>query len=116
MKLAAAFLALVVLSSAALAQDAPPLSSKDVSVKFKRPPQLFFPENAQQGGIHGSATVLCTISKEGSLSDCVVVEEDRKGQHFGDAARKIAGVTMIALAANDGSATPGRKFLLRIVF
>lgn len=49
-----------------------------------------YPAWAKKKGSKGSATVRCTVTVEGTLSACVVVEEHPTGLGFGAAALKAA--------------------------
>jgi protein TonB len=117
MKLAVALLLSVFLPALANAQDQAPLTGKDVVQRMTDPQlQRYFPEAALRGDIHGSASVLCSITAEGALADCAPATEEPVGKGFGAAASKIATFVRIAPLAKDGSQTAGRKYLFVMKF
>ena len=50
----------------------------------------FYPEHAARNNISGKATITCKVSSGGLLEHCQVVEESPAGEHFGEAALKLA--------------------------
>jgi TonB family protein len=50
----------------------------------------FYPDRAREGEVHGRATIQCTITVAGTLTDCVVVQETPTFYGFGMAAIQIA--------------------------
>lgn len=50
----------------------------------------FYPPRAARNNISGKATITCKVMADGRLNACVVKEESPPGEHFGEAALKIA--------------------------
>lgn len=50
----------------------------------------YYPEHAARHEIPGKATITCKVSASGLLERCKVVEEAPAGEHFGEAALKLA--------------------------
>jgi protein TonB len=101
----------------ALAQELPPLTGKDVTVRFAGDGrQRFYPENAQRREIEGEASMICTINDHGSLSDCALKSEEPAGVGFGEAILRLGSAMRLPPTAKDGSPTAGRKFLFVLKF
>ena len=99
------------IASGAFAQDLPPLTGKDVKVRIDSPANVqFYPRKARQAGVEGKATTLCTVAKNGRLSECTVIDETPAGCAFADAALKLNRYMVIAPLAKDGTSTVGRAF------
>jgi hypothetical protein len=114
MKYAAMLLVGIMISGPAFAEDPAPLTSKEVP--FQLPPHgRYFPQAAMAKG-GGDAQAICTITPSGALVDCVVTSENPLHAQLGDAVLKMAKEGQVALVANDGSPTSGRKFLIELSF
>lgn len=50
----------------------------------------FYPAHAARNNISGKATITCKVMADGRLNACVIKDENPPGEHFGEAALKIA--------------------------
>lgn len=50
----------------------------------------YYPARAARHDISGKATIRCDVMVDGRLDGCMVLEESPTGEHFGDAALKMA--------------------------
>ena len=82
----AGVLAIALLASTAVAQEAPvtPETEAASNPQWVRRPTPAFPQAAQRRGVNqGRAVIHCAIKADGRLDDCVVLEEDPPGLGFG---------------------------------
>jgi TonB family protein len=99
------------------AEGEPPLTTRDVTLKSKDYGlQRFFPEEALRHNIRGLATILCTVSQDGSLTDCSIACESPTGHWFGEATLRMAPYLRLEPTAKDGSATAGRAFIFPMFY
>lgn len=110
-------IALVLVSATTVcAAELPPLEGADVDVTLRKSSSKFFPAKTD-GPREGTATVLCTITAKGELSDCAVQSERPAGFGFGAATVQLATeIIRIGPKAKDGSPTAGRRFLFPMKF
>ncbi|HZZ67816.1 MAG TPA: energy transducer TonB [Phenylobacterium sp.] len=66
----------------------------------------YYPEQAQRNHIEGVATVGCTVTPEGKLTDCVVLSEDPPNWGFGEAALKLTPLFKMRRATKGGAGAP----------
>ncbi|MGH6970524.1 MAG: energy transducer TonB [Caulobacteraceae bacterium] len=98
---------------------APPLNIYD-PLWLRRPDpnaaavKLFPPAAIKAGYKSGQAKVDCTVARDGTLHDCVVVEEDPAGLGFGQAALVIASVMQMNPWTQQGSPVEGAKIELPV--
>lgn len=66
--------------------------------------QLFgvWPNEAMRNGINGKALIACTVTVQGALRDCSVVEESPAGMSFGVAAIALTPQFLMKPATRDG--------------
>jgi protein TonB len=50
----------------------------------------YYPSRAQEDGVSGRATLSCTVTTRGTLTNCQVVSESPAGAGFGRASQQIA--------------------------
>lgn len=55
--------------------------------------QQFYPPDALNEEVEGSATIECVVQPDGRLATCVVVSEDPKGYGFGRATVRLFEAT-----------------------
>jgi len=67
----------------------------------------YYPDRAQRMGVNGHATIKCTVTASGSLTNCQVVSEAPDGQEFGSAALKLSHLFKMRPMAKDGQAVSG---------
>lgn len=67
-----------------------------------------FPEKAKAAGIGGGVELMCTAARDGSMTDCDILNETPRGYGFGNAARRLAEQKMRAagVAKNDEVRVP----------
>ena len=65
----------------------------------------YYPDHAARNDIPGKATIICKVMPEGRLSDCKVASERPAGEHFGEAALKLAPKFRM-IPPDDPSAAP----------
>jgi TonB family protein len=111
--------ALSLLLSASSAADLPPLTGNDVRVQVDSSASKelrFYPEAAQRAHIEGIASVLCTITADGRLSDCTTAVENPPGYGFAAATVRLASHMRVAPRAKDGSPTVGRSLRVDMAY
>lgn len=74
----------------------------------------FYPEHAARNEIRGKATITCQVSSGGMLEQCKVVEESPPGEHFGEAALKLA--PKFRMIPPDDPNTPPGEVTVPLVF
>jgi protein TonB len=67
----------------------------------------YYPERAQRMGVSGSATISCTVTAQGTLSDCSVVSEDPADGGFGEATLRISKYFKMRPMTRDGAPVSG---------
>ncbi|HEX7948131.1 MAG TPA: TonB family protein, partial [Phenylobacterium sp.] len=75
-----------------------------------------FPERAQRQDVQGAATVLCTVSAEGTLVNCEVTAEAPGGMGFGGAAMKLTPLFKLKPQTRDGTPVVGGTVRIPIRF
>jgi protein TonB len=68
------------------------------------PALRYYPEEARRKAVQGIATVDCTVTPEGKLTNCTVLSEDPVGWGFGDAALRLTPLFKMHPALKDGVA------------
>ena len=58
--------------------------------------QNFYPPDALNAEVEGSATIQCTVQLDGRLAQCTVLNEDPKGYGFGTATVRLFEATFNA--------------------
>lgn len=76
----------------------------------------YYPDRAQRMGVNGTATIGCTVTESGGLSDCSVEGEDPGGQEFGAAALKMAHLFKMRPQTKDGAPVGGARITIPIRF
>jgi len=103
----------VALSGAAIAQEPSNQSPRLVEPSdwIRRPTgqdiARFFPPEAARKNISGEAVIACTVTSEGLLADCEVVEETPAGLGFGEAALKVSHIFKLRPVSKDGQPFAG---------
>ena len=92
-----------------------------VNPQFDRIPNAddlaqYYPERASRLGKQGDATIRCTVSAKGALTQCVVVLENPANLGFGDAALKLSKIFKLKPATADGLPLDGGVFSTKITF
>jgi len=75
-----------------------------------------YPERALQDGISGSASLLCTVSAAGSLSNCSVTSESPSNRRFGTAALGLTRYFRMQPGAVNGQAIDGARVSFSVRF
>jgi protein TonB len=75
-----------------------------------------YPGRALRRGVSGAALVACSVSKEGTLVDCSVIEETPVGEGFGEAALKLTRLYVMRPLTKDGLAVEGGKVRMPLRF
>ena len=67
-----------------------------------------FPQKAKAAGIGGGVELMCTAARDGTMTDCDILNETPRGYGFGNAARRLAEQKMRAagVAKNDEVRVP----------
>ncbi|CAN5813930.1 hypothetical protein BH11PSE1_BH11PSE1_16650 [soil metagenome] len=66
-----------------------------------------YPARAQRMDVAGSATMQCSVSSDGGLNPCTVIDEDPGEYGFGDAALQIGALLRLAPLDEDGQPVAG---------
>lgn len=74
-----------------------------------------YPAAAQSTGKSGRATLVCTVSDQGKLTDCDVTNETPTGWGFGTAALSLAPKFQMKPLAWDGSSVAGGRISIPII-
>ena len=72
--------------------------------------------SVRRHGDPGLAKIVCTVQEQGTIGDCVVVEEDPPGHGLGEAALKLAPRFRMLKKLPDGKPTAGVKVIIPIRF
>ena len=75
-----------------------------------------YPDNAMRTETEGSATTSCSVTTEGILVDCVIVEEAPGGRGFGAAAIKLMALFKMRPMTRDGVPVSGGTVRIPIRF
>jgi TonB family protein len=75
-----------------------------------------YPSNASARGVEGTALMSCSVSDDGSLSECTVSNETPPGEGFGDAALALAPKFKLKPRTRDGMPIAGRHILIPLRF
>lgn len=70
-----------------------------------------YPEAAMKAGVGGKAKVRCTITVEGELKDCAVVEETPEGFGFGEASVRLLATSRFNPKTIDGKPVESEKVI-----
>jgi TonB family protein len=76
----------------------------------------FYPPEAVKAGVDGAATIGCTVSPEGRLADCKVLDEAPAQAGFGAAALKLSERFQMKPMTRDGQPVSGGKIRIPIRF
>lgn len=82
----------------------PPRPSMITNPAWARQPRLTYPEAALDAGVEGSVTMRCTVSREGRLVDCEILQDARPGHGFAEAALAGALTARVSPRTVDGLA------------
>ncbi|MDI6624811.1 MAG: energy transducer TonB, partial [Brevundimonas sp.] len=93
----------------------PPRPPEISNVTWQRQPAPEFPERAISRGIEaGTVQLVCTVSPNGSATNCSIVSEDPSGAGFGQAAVRSMSRARFSPRTVDGVAEGGRaRFTIR---
>ena len=75
-----------------------------------------YPDRALRAGLSGRAIVTCSVTLEGALSDCAILNETPPGYGFGAAAMRLTRSFWVRPATRDGKPVAGGKVTLPISF
>jgi protein TonB len=76
----------------------------------------YYPDRAQRLGVGGSATLNCTVTAQGTLTECSVGSEDPSDQGFGTAALKMTRLFKMRPQTRDGQPVGGAKINIPLRF
>lgn len=74
----------------------------------------YYPMQAYLQNVTGAVTLQCVVARSGALSDCVSLEETPMGQHFADAALKMAERRAITAKPAARSGSPPDAEIVRV--
>jgi len=102
--------AALALSVTGVAQAAEPTVTPPDWLRRPRPEQLMsvWPTRARETGRGGKATIACTVTTEGALRDCVVLNEEPAGMGFGGAAIALTPQLLMKPATANGVPVPSK--------
>lgn len=109
----------LLLQGAPAAPPAPPNEIKDPDwrpVDSSVSPMRFYPEAAQKRGVTGSATIACSVTAVGTLTDCVIVSETPPAYGFGAAALRMSVLFRMRLLSKTGQRVEGGRVTIPIRF
>lgn len=101
------------------APPAPPSVIRNpVWISRPTPEQMgqLYPQRAAERDRTGSATLLCGIRANGTMTDCQVIAETPVGWQFGKAALQLAQYFRISPQTIDGAPVEGSKVRIPVVF
>lgn len=75
-----------------------------------------YPERALDDGVSGSASLTCSVSAAGSLSNCAVTSENPSNRRFGSAALGLTRYFRMQPGAVDGQAIDGARVSFSVRF
>lgn len=75
-----------------------------------------YPEAAMKRNLEGKASINCTVTAEGALTNCFVSDEDPVGEGFGEAVLKLAAGFRMKPKTLDGVAIEGGVVRIPITF
>jgi protein TonB len=75
-----------------------------------------YPQSAARRGLEGIAMVVCSVTKEGGMADCVVDQEAPTGEGFGEAALKLTPKFRMRPRTKDGVPVEGGVARIPIQF
>lgn len=76
----------------------------------------YYPDRAQRLGVAGSASLSCSVTAQGTLTECSVGSEDPADQGFGTAALKMTRLFKMRPMTRDGQPVGGAKINIPIRF
>ncbi len=68
----------------------------------------YFPPAAQRQEVGGNATILCSVSVDGKMTDCQIVSESEPGLGFGEATIRVSRLYKMIPALKDGQFVPSK--------
>jgi TonB family protein len=75
-----------------------------------------YPFMAQQKGLGGRAVLVCTVTQQGTLSECSAVDGDPMGQGFADGVLRLQKLFQMKAKDGDGLEVAGRAVRIPIRF
>jgi protein TonB len=76
----------------------------------------YYPDRAQRLGVSGRAELSCTVTAQGTLTECSVASEDPSDQGFGTAALKMTRLFKMRPQTRDGAPVGGAKVNIPLRF
>jgi protein TonB len=76
----------------------------------------YYPDRAQRMSISGRSTVSCTVTEQGTLSACSVIEEEPNDAGFGEAALRMSRLFKMRPQTRDGQPASGGIVRIPIIF
>jgi protein TonB len=100
---------------------APPRPSVITNPDWLRKPSgddlaRFYPDRAQRTETNGQATISCSVTASGTLTNCSIVSETPADYGFGDAALKLSRTFRMRPKTSDGNPVEGGTVRVPIVF
>jgi protein TonB len=116
---------LALIWAAALAQEPPPVAAPSpptiTAPDWRRTPSAedvarAYPERAVRKGVEGFSAIRCQVTKDGTMTGCVVVREEPSDAHFGEAALSLAPLFRLRPLQKNGLPVEGASLTIPIRF
>ena len=76
----------------------------------------YYPDLAFRRRAEGQAKLSCTVTPDGALTACQVLEETPADMGFGIATKYLAGIFRLAPLSRDGEPTRGMIYVFKVTW